>query len=128
MSAVVLGFAGSEREPMMDATLIRSLVPFQPTLARAFARDDTLRIFGRVFWKGSAPPMITIGVMGARVSQHQTAPLSSVSLDNGRHTAVFDTMLTLKSLQLVPGDYQLVVDARLPNGQSAGHAIPFDAK
>jgi VWFA-related protein len=128
MSGVVVGLEGSEREPTMNVALIGPLVPFQPTLARAFAADDTLRIFGRVFWKGADQPTVTLAVTGTRVSQREMATIASRDIDKGRREAVFDTMLPLKALNAPPGQYQLAVQARRRNGQTAERVIVFDLK
>lgn len=128
MSGVAVGLEHAPQEPAMNTAPIAPLVPFQPTLARTFAHDDTLRIFGRVFWKGSDQPTVTVTVTGADVSQRDPAPLSSATLENGRREAAFDATLPLKALNLAPGAYQLAVLARLRNGQSASRPILFDVK
>ncbi|MGH9408066.1 MAG: VWA domain-containing protein [Vicinamibacterales bacterium] len=128
MSGVVLGLDSSAHEPAMNAPLIAALVPFQPTLGRVFSRDETLRIFGRVFWKGSDQPTVTLTVTGAGVSRHQAAPLAAGANDSGLQAAVFDATLPLKPLNLTPGQYELAVDCRLPNGQTAGRVIVFDIR
>jgi hypothetical protein len=128
ISGVVVGLDGAAREPSMNAALLGALVPFQPTLARAFAPDDTLRIFGRIFWKGSDQPGVTLTVTGAGVSQLQTAAIISSALANGRREAVFDMRLPLKELNVPSGRYQLVVNGRLQNGQSAERVIMFGVR
>lgn len=125
MSGVVLGLVGAAPEPSTDAALLATLVPFQPTLARVFRSDDTVRVFGRVFWKGFDPPEVALEVTGPAGSHHQKAALSSL---DGHGQAVFDVTLPLTSVSATPGHYQVAVDARLRNGQTAGHVIVFDVK
>lgn len=48
-SPLVLGVAGRAANPVGHADSIAALVPFQPTTARTFSRDQQLRIFSRVF-------------------------------------------------------------------------------
>jgi len=55
-----------------------------------------------------------------------TPAAKSQVADGGRMEGVLDTTLPLKSLS--PGRYHLAVDARLPNGQSAGRVVLFEVK
>ena len=125
MSGVVLGLEGAERESSLDRSVLAPLVPFQPTLVRTFTQDDTLRIFGRVFWKGSDSPTVALSVTGHGVSQRQDVSLSSIAPEKGRRDATFDTTLPFKPVKLPQGRYQLAVNARLPNGQAASRIILF---
>jgi hypothetical protein len=126
MSGVVVGLDGSEREPVMNAALVAPLVPFQPRVARAFTPNDILHLFGRVFWKGSDQPTITVTLTGTGVSRTETAPTTSRALDNGQREAAFDTLVPLKALNA--GEYRLTLEASLRNGQTASRLIVFDVK
>ena len=131
MSGVAIGFDGPAREGAMNASLIAQLLPFQPTTTREFRSSDTLKLFARLFWKGRGQPAVTLRVTpaapGTESAALQVTPeVKPQAADGGRMEAVLDTTLPLKSLS--PGRYHLAVDARLPNGQSAGRVVLFGVK
>ncbi|MEX2271133.1 MAG: VWA domain-containing protein [Vicinamibacterales bacterium] len=123
MTGIAIGLEGSG-EPALGGDVIRALVPFQPTTTRAFAAADTLRIFTRLFWESNASHQadLTFGVRGPSAIPSRTLPLSAIA-DGNRRQAAFETTLSLQ--KLVPGDYVLHVEARLPDGQTARRDVPF---
>ncbi len=126
MSGVAIGFDGPPRQGVMNAQLISQLLPFQPTTAREFASADTLKLFARLFWKGRDQPAVTVSITGSGAPLTSTPAVTVSAADGGRQEAVLDTALPLKNL--VPGRYHLVVDARLPNGQTASRIVLFEVK
>ncbi|MEX2271132.1 MAG: VWA domain-containing protein [Vicinamibacterales bacterium] len=122
MSGIAIALEG-RAEPALGGDLIRSLVPFQPTTARAFTAADTLRIFARTFWGSKDDSVqVTFGVSGPK----DIAPLPislAAAAEGNRRQATFETTLPLGGLP--PGDYVLHVEARLPNKQTARRDVPF---
>ena len=130
MSSVIIGVENGRREPVMGADLIKDLVPFQPTTARAFAPTDTLRVFSRLFWGAPASDQtevdVTLTIRGGRPTVPQTLRLISTVVLTGRREAALDSTLPLKDL--ATGPHVLEVAARLANGQTARREIPFDVR
>jgi hypothetical protein len=125
MSGIAIGLDGPAA-PALGAGLIRPLVPFQPTTAREFGQGDTLRIFARVFWESDETNAeLTFGVAGPVAIEPRNVPLSAAA-DGSRRTGAFSTPLALRGL--IPGDYVLRVEARLPNGQTARREVPFSVR
>jgi VWFA-related protein len=124
--SIVLGRAG-ESPPAMNAGDATSLLPFQPLTTRTFAATDTLRVFGRAFWraKSSDLPVVTIAIktMPARTNQPKvtTSPERSGHLEGA-----FDGTVSLSGL--VPGNYVLEVAARLGDGKPVTRDVPFSIR
>lgn len=126
MSGVAIGFDGPAREGAMNGSLIAQLLPFQPTTTREFRSSDTLKLFARLFWKGKDQPAVTVTIDGPGAPVTVTPPVAVQAADRGRQEAVLDTTLPLKNL--TPGRYHLAIDARLPNGQTAGRIVLFEVR
>lgn len=122
MSGIAIGFDGPARGAVMNASLIERLIPFQPTTTREFKSSDTLKLFGRLFWKGKDQPVVSVSITGSGAPVTVTVPATAKTVEN-RQEAVLDTVLPLKNLS--PGQYHLVIDARLPNGQTASRVVPI---
>jgi VWFA-related protein len=123
IASVVLGLKGA-REPAMPAEALSGLVPFQPTLARSFQRDDTLRVFAPLSWDGPArTATVSLTVTGLGVPLTQTFETGVERAGSGLQHAVIDRSLAL--LSLAPGDYVLAVTANLPGGQPVTRTIGF---
>lgn len=124
MSAVAVGFTGAPRQAVMNASLISQLLPFQPTTTRTFSARDSLRLFARLFWKGAGEPGVTVTITGHTAPRALTLSLEDAA--NGRREAVLDATQSLGTLPA--GHHELVISARLPNGQSTKRAILFEVK
>jgi VWFA-related protein len=123
LASIVLGQAGAS-PPAMNAADATSLVPFQPLTTRTFAASDTLRVFGRAFWRANAPdpPVVTIAIKTApgRVAQ----PKVTMSPEGSRdREAAVDGTLALSGL--TPGRYVLEVEARLGSAKPVTREVPF---
>lgn len=130
MSSVAIGFAGPARGAVMNASLISSLLPFQPTTTREFRSGDSLKLFARLFWKGKDQPAVTLAITASDAGPkgpalQLTLPVAMKTVEN-RQEAVVDATLPLKNLS--PGQYHLSIDAKLPSGQTASRVVPFEVK
>jgi VWFA-related protein len=129
LSPIVLGLDGqvTHADAVVGLDRARSLVPFQPTTARAFTANDTLRIYLTGTWR--SPPTaldVAVSISGEpapRVSQ-LTVP-ATVPLGGSRQVVV-DTVLPLADLG--PGPHILRVEARLPKGKLVAREIPIEIK
>jgi VWFA-related protein len=124
---LVLGLVGAS-EPVLGADAISGLVPFQPTTSRTFAPGNTLQVWAPVFWGSkdrSVEVSLTILHDASTVEARHVAATASGIGDN-RHQATVTTSVPLAGL--APGSYDLELGARLPNGQVATRAVPFDVR
>jgi VWFA-related protein len=129
LSPIVLGLAGqvTRADAAVGLDRARSLVPFQPTTARAFQSTDPLRIYLTGAWR-SPPTALDVAVSisgGTTPRVRQLTALATVAVAGSRK-AVVDTVLPLADL--APGSYVLRVEARLPKGKPAAREIPIDIK
>jgi hypothetical protein len=103
---------------VLPSAALEGLVPFQPVTDRTFTPFDTLRLFGRVYWKDrQLQPVVSVAIDGSRSS----AMHPSVSADG---TVI--TQLPLKDL--TTGRHRLTVEASLPNGKRASRDVLFEVK
>jgi VWFA-related protein len=124
---LVLGLVGAS-EPVLGADAIRGLVPFLPTTTRTFGPGDTLQVCAPVFWGSKDAGLevsLTILHDASTVATRHLPATASSSGDN-RHQATVTTSVPLAGL--APGSYVLELGARLPNGQVAMRALPFDVR
>jgi VWFA-related protein len=121
LSGIALGVAGTS-PPALNSAALAPLVPFQPTTARAFAPGDTLRVFGRVFWRGTAAPELRIGLRSSPASSTQPT-LTPAPAARNRHQAVFDVTLALAGA--ARGADAIEVVARTPDGRAASRLVPI---
>jgi VWFA-related protein len=125
ISALVIGFDGPPREAAVPPGALSRLLPLQPTTTRAFARADTLRVFGRLFWRSKTDAAATLAIVGGHDMPREIR-LTPVAAASGRHESTFD--LTQSLAGLGAGAYTLRVDAKLSNGQTARRDVAFDVK
>jgi hypothetical protein len=121
LSGIAIGVAGPT-PPALNAAAIAPLVPFQPTTTRAFAGQETLRVFGRVFWRGGEPPEVTVGLQSSPALV-QRAALLAVPAERGRQQSAFEVALPLAGV--APGATAVEVTARLPDGRIATRVVPI---
>jgi VWFA-related protein len=124
LSGVVIGVSGADA-PAMNAGTIESLVPFQPTPARTFVAVDTLRVFGRVFWRSKEAATVTIGIKGVVASVDQPVLTVTPGIKGGRQGA-FDAMVPLRGL--APGRYVLEITGRSTSGKPVTREVPFTVR
>jgi hypothetical protein len=100
------------------------VVPFQPTTARTFTAEDTLRVFARAFWRSDDTTAAgTLAIKGNTTTEPQTLTLTSSLQKAGHRSAVLDVTRSLRDLS--PGEYVLEASVRLPDGQRAIRRLPF---
>lgn len=118
MSGLAVGLDGPPREAVLPSAALEGLVPFQPVTDRTFTPFDTLRLFGRVYWKDrQVQPVLSLTMDG------HSGPAShlAVSADG-----TLITQLPLKDL--TAGRHRLTVEASLPNGRRASRDVLFEVK
>lgn len=130
LSPLVLGVDEPEVDAAVGLDRLASLVPFQPTTRRTFRPEESIRIFGRLSWRGEdAQAVIQTSIVGAggQGTDHPGDPLEFSVIALGTPAAsrdtTFDTALPLRGV--APGSYILRVVARLPDGNPVVREVPF---
>jgi VWFA-related protein len=124
MLSLVLGVA-SPREAVMRPNTVAGVLPFQPTVSRAFSATDTLRLFAPLSWgSNDSAAAVTLTLAGPSGSTSKTLEATAVAPVGGVRRAAFEQQLPLADLK--PGAYQLEVTARLASGASTTRAIAFE--
>ena len=118
LTGLVLGRAATSGQPRSDP--FGGIMPILPTTLREFTRNDQPTVFSRIAQGGSDPPApVTVETElldSSDVSafqSHETLPSSAFRADR---TAPYTVDLPLR--QLRGGLYLLVLNARLPAGES----------
>jgi hypothetical protein len=127
LSSLILGSSRTAADVISGFDFIRSLVPFQPTTSRTFARTDTLRVFAKAFWKSqdeAVTAAVTLNGDSPGVAKAFTLP-GTLEKD-GHRRATLDTTLSLNDLS--PGSYLLRVDVHSPKQKPAVREIPIEVK
>jgi hypothetical protein len=125
MSGVAVGVEESG-VGVFNQAAIAGIIPFQPTTLRRFGSSDTLRIFGRIFWKGPVQPELTLTLQGGRAPQVVAGDVLLEPSASVVRVGVFNTTLALKNQE--QGSYGISVDAKLPDGQTARRVVPFEIR
>ncbi|HEY6357971.1 MAG TPA: VWA domain-containing protein, partial [Vicinamibacterales bacterium] len=128
IGSVVLGVVGANGQPTSEPENLKVLLPFQPTAMRTFASTDTLEVFAPLFWasKDAAAHAVVSLRSGTDVVAHQEIDLPGAVTKDDHRTAPARCDLSL--LRMAAGQYVLSVEARLPTGQTAARAVPFEIK
>jgi len=121
LSSVVIGSAVQTIDAAIGLDILRTVVPFQPTTARAFVRADKLRVLAFAYW-GSNDTRLASDVRIDGQSLRRETPIVRTPV-LGRREATIDAALSLE--QLSPGPHVLSVVAELPNGKRAIKSVPF---
>jgi hypothetical protein len=111
--------------PALNADSLEGIAPFQPTAARTFGSSDTLRVFGKVFWRSRDAAVVTVGIQ-SRPSMAIQSPLVVSPGAGGGQMAGFDARVPLASLP--SGRYVLEITARLRSGRPVTREIPFEVR
>jgi VWFA-related protein len=131
VSPIVLGIAGNPLAAV-DAAIghdhIRSLVPFQPTTARTFSMDQSVRVYAKAFWgsdrEAPAGEILLSGPTSVAVAAAwRVLPAPP---RGGPGHAVLDQVLPLAGLP--PGEYVLRVSATLERGEAAAREVPLEIR
>lgn len=129
VSAVVLGLDGPPRQATMPPGALGGLVPFQPTVARAFAPTQTLRVFAPLFWssKDSTAELTLVVRREDAEVRRIAATVNGTPTGAGDHRrGAFETTIPLAGLS--PGTYLLEVRAALAKGQPFDRVVAFEVK
>jgi len=126
LGGIAVGFDGPSREPTMQPNAFGGLIPFQPTTSRVFSPDDTLRLFGHVYWKDKAKASASVTLTGPDGTTSVTPELLPQTGDGNQQDAVIAALLPLKGLRA--GKYHLVVSATLPGGKPVSRDVLFEVK
>ncbi len=125
VAALVVGLDGPQREQAMPPNALDALVPFRPTTRRTFAATDTLRLFGRTFWRSdSAGPAITFTIGGSSLPPH-VVRLDATPGNGDRRQGTFEVRQPLAGL--APGSYTLKIELRLWE-QAAVREVAFEVR
>jgi hypothetical protein len=127
LSPIVIGATAATSDAATALDIIRTLVPFQPTTSRLFARTDTLRVFARAYWRAAD----TVADSTVTIAGPSSVPPRHVSLKGtvpalGRREAVLDTEVPLAAF--APGAYVLRIEARTAKGKPAVREVPFEVR
>lgn len=136
--AVLLGFAGPQRETAVPPGALKGLAPIQPTMDRVFSASDTLQVFAPLFWRdrGGAPgtpqsAVVTVVVRtGTFVVRQSRADVQGELANSPTISRALIGQLngTVPLRQMVPGPYVLELTARLPAGSVARKEIAFEIR
>jgi len=118
IGGVALGVVNAS-PPALNGKSIAPLIPFQPTTSRTFTASDTLRVFGRAFWKSKGTAAVTISVQGAAAAQTR---LTTATGAKGGEEATFDATLPLSGV--TPGNHTIEIVATV-NGKSLRREVPI---
>jgi hypothetical protein len=128
VGAIVLGFAGPPRQTAVPKNAFKDLVPFQPTVERAFSAADTLQIFAPLFWRGLDSATAVVGISVKRGDAVMKSTRTTVSGDGAgtgsrAQQATVSGNLSLNGLPA--GDYVLEIEGRLTSGSIARRSVAF---
>jgi len=128
IASVVLGVVHARGQSPAEPDSLKTVVPFQPTAARAFAAGDTIQVFAPAFWSAkNAAAHARVSIRrGTDVVVGHDDELQGTSTNGDRRTASVRADLPLAGL--TQGSYTLAVDVQLPNKQSVTRAVPFEIK
>jgi VWFA-related protein len=126
VGGIVLGLSGVST-PAMNTAVITPLVPFQPVTTRAFAPTDTLRVFGRAFWRAKSDDALVMTIVIKPMPARLIQPKVTMSLEqNGDREAAFQGTVPLSGL--TPGRYVLEIAARLGRAKPVMREVPFSVR
>jgi VWFA-related protein len=139
LSGIAIGLA-NVAPTVLNAEALSSLVPFQPLTTREFDSSETLRVFGRAFWKARNDPSVTFTIKAAEYVPHSAGrsdvtanttfkpkewllPVAGTADPRGGKQASFDVKIPLADLP--PRGYLLEIRARLNDEPPVNRIIPF---
>jgi|SRR5579864_1554022 len=128
IASVVLGVVDGRGRSAGESDSLKTLVPFQPTVARRFATTDTIQVFAPLFWsakEAGAHAIVSIRRGHDVIASHDDE-LQGASLNGDHRTASVRSDFPLAGL--AEGPYTLAVDVQLPNKQHVTRAVPFEIK
>jgi hypothetical protein len=124
LSPIVLGSSADALDAAVGLDTIRPLVPFQPTTARTFGGGDTLRVYGRVYWRTNSTTIdAELTVTGGTPVAPQRQTVHGAIPSVGHRQAEID--LTVPLAGLAPGSYVLHLETRLSKNLVSRREIPF---
>jgi len=124
LTPIVLGSSADAPDVVDGLDTIRPVVPFQPTTARTFERGDTLRVFGRSYWRASDATIdAELTVTGTTPVAPRHLTVRGETASGGTRQATIDVTVPLAGL--ASGSYVLKLETRLSNNRSARREVPF---
>jgi VWFA-related protein len=126
LGGIAVGVDGAPREAVMQPAAFDGLIPFQPTVSRAFSASDVLRLFAHVYWKDKAKPSATMTLTGPNGAVTSTPSLSAMKPSGDQQDAVIAAMLPVRGM--APGKYHLAISASLPGGKPVTRDVLFEVK
>jgi hypothetical protein len=124
LTPIVLGSSADAPDVVDGLDTIRPVVPFQPTTARTFERGDTLRVFGRAYWRASDTTIdADLSVTGPTAVAPRHLTLRGETASGGARQATIDATVPLSGL--ASGSYVLQLKTRLSNARSVRREITF---
>lgn len=125
LGGVLIGVQDAPIGAVAGLDSLANVAPFQPTTRRTFAPGETLRVYGRAFWKRDVESAsATIRIAGATGQPSRAVAMPGRPIRGGGHEATFDTMLPLADLR--PGAYVLRIEVALPGRQAVVRDVPFE--
>lgn len=126
MGAVVLGLADGDGPPSLGDDFVKAIVPFQPSTARMFTPQQTLRVFAPVFWRTrETEARVVLTLEGPSITLRREERLTVATATDGRRLSALDTLIPLAQLS---GAYTLRLEAKVNNKQTFMREVRFEVK
>ncbi len=126
MGAVVLGLADGGGPPSLGDDFVKAIVPFQPTTARTFTPQQTLRVFAPVFWRSrETDARVVLTLEGPSVTLRREERLTVATATDGRRLTALDTLIPLAQLT---GAYTLRLEANVNDKQTFVREVRFEVR
>jgi hypothetical protein len=124
MGAVVLGLADGGGPPTLGDDFVKAIVPFQPSTARTFTPQQTLRVFAPVFWRSrETDARVVLTLEGPTVTLRREERLTVATATDGRRLTALDTLIPLAQLS---GTYTLRLEANVNDKQTFVREVRFE--
>ena len=126
MGAVVLGLADGSGPPSLGDDFVKAIVPFQPSTARVFSPEQTLRVFAPVFWRTrETEARVVLTLEGPSVTLRREERLPVAAATDGRRLTALDTLIPLAQLS---GAYTLRLEANVNDKQTFVREVRFEVR
>jgi VWFA-related protein len=127
MGGLVLASDSRRPPPIASPPGLQTVLPFQPTLSREFAKAETLRLFVRLRWDiDEGEPAASVALRGEATVITRDAAIVPVAADGNEREGAVDTTIALADVP--PGPYVLELTATLPNGDSVSRRVALEVR